>query len=336
MNYQIESKHQYQEFYQESITQNENYWSKRAETFEWFEKWDKVQTGNFNDLNIKWYEGGKTNITTNALDRHAKVTPDKVAIIWESNDPNEEEIYFSYEELLKRVNQFSNVLKDQGVKKGDRVCFYMSMVPELLIGVLACARIGAVHSVIFGGFSAKALAGRIVDCQAKIVITNDEAYRGDKIIPLKNITDTALEEVDCVKRVLCLERTSGQINMQSGRDLWLGELLDQASTECEAEVMDAEDPLFILYTSGSTGKPKGLQHTTAGYMLWASETYKNVFQAKEPDDVFWCSADIGWVTGHTYISYGPLLNGATQVMFEGVPTWPDAGRFWQTIDKYKV
>jgi len=335
MNFRIDSKDQYNEFYKESQTSPESYWAKRAETFEWFKEWDEVQSGNFNDLNVKWFDGGKLNITVNALDRHAKKHPDKHAIIWEPNDPKEEEIYFTYSELLAKVNQFSNVLKDKGVKKGDRVCFYMSMVPELLIGVLATARIGAVHSVVFGGFSAKALAGRINDCDCKIVITNDEAYRGDKTIPLKNITDEALNECPGVKTVLCLERTKGKVSMQDGRDFWLNELIANASTECAPEVMNAEDPLFILYTSGSTGKPKGLQHTTAGYMMWAAETYKNVFRTN-PDDIFWCSADIGWITGHSYISYGPLLNGSTQVMFEGVPTWPDAGRFWKTIDKYKV
>ena len=335
MNFRVDSKEQYQEFYGESQTNLESYWAKRAETFEWFKQWDEVQSGNFDDLNVKWFDGGQLNITVNALDRHAKATPDKHAIVWEPNDPKEEEIYFTYSELLARVNQFANVLKDKGVKKGDRVCFYMSMVPELLIGVLATARIGAVHSVVFGGFSAKALAGRINDCEAKIVITNDEAYRGGKTIPLKNITDEALNESPCVETVFCLERTKGQINMQEGRDFWLGDLLEAASTECEPEVMNSEDPLFILYTSGSTGKPKGLQHTTAGYMMWASETYKNVFRTNS-EDIFWCSADIGWITGHSYISYGPLLNGSTQVIFEGVPTWPDAGRFWKTIDKYKV
>ncbi len=335
MNLRIESLDQYTEFHKESLDQTEGYWAKRAETFEWFKTWDKVQSGNFNDLNVKWFEGGKTNITVNALDRHAKNTPNKTAIIWEPNDPKEGHLEITYKELLERVNQFANVLKDNQVKKGDRVCFYMSMVPELLVGVLATARIGAVHSVVFGGFSAKALAGRINDCDAKIVITNDEAYRGDKTIPLKNITDEALEECPGVKTVLCLNRTDGDVQMRSGRDKWLNELLDEASSDCAPEEMDSEDPLFILYTSGSTGKPKGLQHTTAGYMLWASETYKNVFQANE-DDIFWCSADIGWITGHSYIAYGPLLNGSTQVMFEGVPTWPDAGRFWQVIDKYKV
>ncbi len=335
MELKINTQQQYNEFFRESKESLNDYWSKRAETFEWYKKWDKVQSGDFNDLEINWFTGGQTNITLNALDRHANKTPGKTAIIWEANDPNEEEIYFTYKELLERVSQFSNVLKEQGVQKGDRVCFYMSMVPELLIGVLATARIGAVHSVVFGGFSSVALAGRINDCKAKIVVTQDEAFRGDKTIPLKNITDEALEECPCVKTVLCLERTGGNVQMKVGRDLWLNDLLNQASPKCDPEIMNSEDPLFILYTSGSTGKPKGLQHTTAGYMLWASETYKNVFQTKE-DSIFWCSADIGWITGHSYISYGPLLNGSTQVIFEGVPTWPDAGRFWKTIDKYKV
>ncbi|MDH5415261.1 MAG: acetate--CoA ligase, partial [Flavobacteriaceae bacterium] len=318
-----------------SLTDSDTYWSKRAENFEWFKKWDKIQSGNFTDLNVKWFEGGKTNITVNALDRHAKATPDKIAIHWEPNSPSEDTQSFTYQELLNKVCQFANVLKDQGVKKGDRVIFYMPMVPELLAGVLATARIGAVHSVVFGGFSAKALADRINNCGATIVVTADEAYRGTKIVPLKTITDEAIEMATGVKTVLCLEHTVGKVNMVKGRDLWLDELIEKANTTCPPEQMDSEDPLFILYTSGSTGQPKGLQHSTAGYMMWASETYKNVFQAN-PDDIFWCSADIGWVTGHSYIAYGPLLNGSTQVMFEGVPTWPDAGRFWQVIDKYKV
>ncbi len=335
MQFRIESKEQYQEFYNESLSDPTSYWSERAETFEWFKKWDKITSGDFHDLNMKWFEGAQTNITINALDRHAKATPDKVAIYWEPNSPSEQALSFTYKELLEKVCQFSNVLKEKGVKKGDRVVFYMPMVPELLMGVLATARIGAVHSVVFGGFSAKALADRINDCAAKIVITADEAYRGTKMVPLKHITDEALTQTSCVETVLCLEHTVGKIEMKHGRDFWLDELIEKAATSCEPEVMDAEDPLFILYTSGSTGKPKGLQHTTAGYMLWAAETYKNVFQTN-PNDIFWCSADIGWITGHSYIAYGPLLNGSTQVMFEGIPTWPDAGRFWQTIDKYKV
>ena len=335
MQYRVESKEQYNTFYNNSIEDRNTYWAERAETFEWFKKWDSVQTGNFNDLNVKWFDGGQTNITVNALDRHAKKNPNKIAIYWEPNDPKSEAKTFTYQQLLEEVNRFANVLKDQGVKKGDRVCFYMSMVPELLTGVLACARIGAVHSVVFGGFSAKALAGRIIDCEATIVVTNDQAMRGSKPIELKAITNEALKECKTVKSVLCLKHTGSDVEMVGGRDHWLNELLKEASTECAPEKMESEDPLFILYTSGSTGKPKGLQHTTAGYMLWASETYKNVFQVNE-NDIYWCSADIGWITGHSYISYGPLLNGSTQVMFEGVPTFPDSGRFWDVIDKYKV
>ena len=335
MQYRIESKDQYQSFYAESLKELDKYWSDRAETFEWYKKWDSVLTGDFHDLEMKWFDGGKTNITINALDRHAKNQPDKVAIHWEPNDPNSPNKSFTYQQLLDEVSRFSNVLKDQGVKKGDRVIFYMSMVPELLTGVLACARIGVIHSVVFGGFSAKALAGRVNDCQAKIVITNDEGMRGNKPIPLKNITNEAMKECPGVERVLCLSHTGASVEMVSGRDLWLNDLLQNAQKTCAAEEMNSEDPLFILYTSGSTGKPKGLQHTTAGYMLWASETYKNVFRVNS-EDVFWCSADIGWITGHSYISYGPLLNGSTQVLFEGIPTFPDAGRFWDVIDKYKV
>ncbi len=335
MKFRIESQKQYEEFYQESVDNNQTYWAKIAETFTWKREWDEVQSGNFNDLNVKWFDGAKLNITENCLDRHLDSIGNKKAIIWEPNSPEEETKTFTYKGLYENVCQFSNVLKDHGVKKGDRVCFYMSMVPELLFGVLACARIGAVHSVIFGGFSANALAGRINDCGSKIVITNDEAPRGDKKIPLKTITDEALKECPHVETVLMLQRTSCDLNLVQGRDHILNPLLQNASKECEAEEMDAESPLFILYTSGSTGKPKGLQHTTAGYMVWTSETFKNVFQVNN-DDTFWCTADIGWITGHSYLSYGPLLNGVTQVMFEGIPTWPNPGRFWDIVDKYSV
>ena len=335
MKYRIESVEQYKNFHQQSVSNSDEYWGQRASEYEWSKPWDKVRSGDFNDLEIKWFEGGQTNITINCLDRHAKATPDKIAIHWEPNDPKEETVTYTYKELLEKVNQFANVLKENDVRKGDRVCFYMSMVPELMVGVLATARIGAIHSVVFGGFSAKALAGRINDCHAHLVVTMDEAYRGDKTIPLKNITDEALKICPGVRRVLCLRRTGAKVNMTELRDKWINDLLSNASTNCAPAVMDAEDPLFILYTSGSTGKPKGLQHTIGGYMLWAGETFKNVFQVNDRD-VYWCSADIGWITGHSYITYGPLLNGATQVLFEGVPTFPDAGRFWQVIDKYKV
>ena len=330
----IESKSDYNEFYNKSMEQTDAYWAEVAESFTWKKKWDSVLSGGFENLDMKWFDGGKLNITENCIDRHLKDNADKVAIIWESNDPFEASKTFTYKELHENVCRFANVLKDMNVKKGDRVCFYMSMVPELLFGVLASARIGAIHSVVFGGFSANALAGRINDCKAQILITNDEAPRGNKSIPLKAIADEALESCSQVKTVLMLERT-GNSNLVEGRDHVLNDLLSKADINCEAEEMDSESPLFILYTSGSTGQPKGLVHTTGGYMCWASETFKNVFQTKD-NDVFWCTADIGWITGHSYLSYGPLLNGATQVMFEGVPTWPDAGRFWNIVDKYKV
>lgn len=335
MNFRIESEKQYNTFYNESLSDTDQYWGKIAETFTWKKKWDSVQSGDFNNLDIKWFDGAKLNITENCLDRHVKINPDKIAIIWEPNDPKDETLKFTYKEVLENVNKFANVLKDENVQKGDRVCFYMSMVPELLFGILATARIGAVHSVVFGGFSAQALAGRVNDCESKIIITNDEAPRGNKSIPLKEITNEACKLSNCVETVLTLKRTGSNVEMIEGRDKYLNDLLTNASTEFEAVSMNAEDPLFILYTSGSTGKPKGLQHTTAGYMLWASETFKNVFQTNS-DDIYWCTADIGWITGHSYISYGPLLNGVTQVMFEGIPTWPDAGRFWQIVDKYRV
>ena len=334
MQYQISSPEEYKDFYNESLNNQTEYWTKRAETFSWYKSWNSVNSGIFGE-SLSWFEGAELNITVNAIDRFAKSQPNKYAFIWEPNDPNEEEIYYTYQDLFERVNQFANTLKSKGVNKGDRVCFYMSMVPELLVGVLACARVGAVHSVVFGGFSANALSERINDCDAKIVITNDEAVRGEKKIYLKNIVDKALETSPSVKAVLCLEHTGGEVEMRSDRDFWLTPLLDKADKFCEPEIMNSEDPLFILYTSGSTGKPKGLVHSTAGYMLWSSETFKNVFQAGK-DDIFWCSADIGWITGHSYITYGPLLNGATQVIFEGVPTYPTPGRFWEIIDKYKV
>ncbi|MAE58971.1 MAG: acetate--CoA ligase [Halobacteriovorax sp.] len=330
----IESKSDYNEFYNKSMEQTDAYWAEVAESFTWIKKWDSVLSGGFENLDMKWFDGGKLNITENCIDRHLKDNADKVAIIWESNDPFEASKTYTYKELHENVCRFANVLKDMNVKKGDRVCFYMSMVPELLFGVLASARIGAIHSVVFGGFSANALAGRINDCKAQILITNDEAPRGNKSIPLKAIADEALESCSQVNTVLMLERT-GNSNLVEGRDHVLNDLLSKADINCEAEEMDSESPLFILYTSGSTGQPKGLVHTTGGYMCWASETFKNVFQAND-NDVFWCTADIGWITGHSYLSYGPLLNGATQVMFEGIPTWPDAGRFWNIVDKYKV
>ena len=284
---------------------------------------------------MKWFEGAKLNITENCIDRHIATRGDKTAIIFEPNNPEEAAEHISYKELYKRVNQFANVLKDKGVKKGDRVCIYVPMIPELAISVLACARIGAIHSVVFAGFSSTALATRINDCDCKMVITSDGSFRGEKTIDLKGIVDEALESCPGVEKVLVAKRINSDISMKEGRDFWLQPLLDNASLEGKAEVMDAEDPLFILYTSGSTGKPKGMVHSSAGYMVYTAYTFKNVFQYKE-NDVYWCTADIGWITGHSYILYGPLANGATTVMFEGVPSYPDFGRFWEIIAKHKV
>lgn len=335
MNYRVSTPEEYKTFYSNSMESPEKYWEERAKTYTFKKPWNSIRTGGFDNLDMKWFDGSTLNITENCLDRHVEKNPGKLAILWEPNDPTQEALKFTYKEVLQEVNKISNMLTNNGVQKGDRICFYMSMVPELLFGVLASARVGAIHSVVFGGFSAQALGGRVEDCQAKFIFTNDEAYRGDKIIPLKNITDEALIENKSVEKVFVTKRTGGNISMKEGRDVWMHEELNGVSDEFAAIEMNAEDPLFILYTSGSTGKPKGLQHTTAGYMLWASETYKNVFQVND-NDIFWCTADIGWITGHSYITYGPMLNGSTQVMFEGVPTFPTPGRFWDICDKYQV
>ena len=331
----IESEVQYNEEYELAKLKSDTYWDKKGKEFFWFKDYDKVSSGDFNDLDIKWFNNGKTNIAYNCLDRNLESRSEKTALIWESNDPNESSIKYSFKELHEQVCKTSNALKSLGIKKGDRVCLYMGMVPELMISVLACARIGAIHSVVFGGFSAKALSERINDCEAKLLITNDGSYRGNKKIELKKIVDEALENVSCVEKVIVHDRLKNQCNMVEGRDIKWETLLEGMPSVHEAEVMDSEDPLFILYTSGSTGRPKGLLHTTAGYMVYAKHSFENVFQMEE-EDIYWCSADIGWITGHTYITYGPLLNGSTTMMFEGVPTYPDAGRFWQIIDKYKV
>ncbi|MCT4641647.1 MAG: acetate--CoA ligase [Bacteriovoracaceae bacterium] len=328
----ITSLTQYKEQYE--AHKDDTAWLETCKEYEWFNFPTKALEGNFNDANVTWFNDGKLNITVNALDRHAKNTPNKIAIIWEPNNPEDKEIKITYKELLERVCKFANVLKDQGVKKGDPVCFYMSMIPELLVGALACARIGAIHSIVFGGFSAKALAGRIEDSSVKFVITNDEGPRGDKKIPLKEICDQAISMCSCVEKVLVVRRTFANLDYNE-KHIIINDLLEKASSTFEPVVMNSEDPLFILYTSGSTGKPKGLLHTTAGFMVWSNQTFKNVFQAKD-NDIFWCSADIGWITGHSYMTYGPLISGATQVMFEGIPTFPDPGRFWNIIDKYKV
>ena len=330
---------QYHAAYKKSIEQPEQFWGEIAETFRWKKKWDKVLDWNFSEPKIKWFEGGKLNITENCLDRHIETLGNKPAIIWEPNDPEEHHRILTYKELLFKVKQFSNVLKNNGVKKGDRVCIYMGMIPELAIAVLACARIGAIHSVVFGGFSAQSIADRLQDAKAEFIITCDGAYRGAKDIPLKSVIDDALIACPFVKKVIVCTRTRTPVSMIKGRDVWWEDEIKKVEThgnpDCPAEEMDAEDILFILYTSGSTGKPKGVVHTVAGYMIWANYTFVNVFQY-QPGQIHFCTADIGWITGHSYILYGPLSAGATTLMFEGIPTWPDAGRFWDIIDEYNV
>ncbi|MDO6813456.1 acetate--CoA ligase [Tenacibaculum soleae] len=335
-NYHVKNLEEYFQVYRKSARNPELFWEEIAEEhFVWRKKWDSVLKYDFSKPEIKWFEGAKLNITENCIDRHLRIRGDKTAILFEPNNPNEAAQHITYKELHKRVCKFANVLKDNGIKKGDRVCVYLPMIPELAISVLACARIGAVHSVVFAGFSSTALSTRINDCEAKIVITSDGSYRGAKTIDLKGIVDEAIENCDCIETVLVAKRINTAIKMKEGRDQWLQPLLDEASEICEPEIMDAEDPLFILYTSGSTGSPKGMVHTTAGYMIYTAYTFKNVFNYKE-NDVYWCTADIGWITGHSYIVYGPLANGATTVMFEGVPSYPDFGRFWQIVEKHKV
>jgi acetyl-CoA synthetase len=332
---QIKSFEEYQEAYRKSVEDPEGFWGSIAETFTWKKKWDKVLEWNFDEPKVEWFKGGKLNITENALDRHLELRGDKTAVIWEPNDPGEKPISLTYKELHSKVCEFSNALKDIGIKKGDRVCIYMPMVPELMIAVLACARIGAVHSVVFAGFSAVSVADRINDAQAKLVITADGLNRGAKQIPLKRIIDEALELCTCVDNVIVFDSLGWSPEMLSGRDLWWHDAVKGMSDNCPAEEMDSEDLLFILYTSGSTGKPKGVVHTCGGYMVYTSYSFLNVYQYQEKD-VFWCTADIGWITGHSYIVYGPLISGATTLMFEGIPTYPDPGRFWQIIDKYGV
>lgn len=335
-NYHIKHLEEYFQVYRKSVRNPESFWEEIAEEhFVWRKRWDKVLDWDFTKPEIKWFEGAKLNITENCIDRHLHIRGDKTAILFEPNDPKEEAQHITYKQLHARVNQFANVLKSKGIQKGDRVVIYLPMIPELAISVLACARIGAIHSVVFAGFSATALATRINDCEAKMVLTSDGSYRGSKTIDLKGIVDEALNDCPGIEKVLVAKRINSDIHMQTGRDEWLQPLLDQASEECEPEIMDAEDPLFILYTSGSTGKPKGMMHTTAGYMIYTAFTFKNVFQYRE-NDVYWCTADIGWITGHSYIVYGPLANGATTVMFEGVPSYPDFGRFWEIVEKHKI
>jgi acetyl-CoA synthetase len=333
--YVISNRADYDHAYARSVADPEGFWADIASAFEWFEPWKSVLHNDFKTPDVRWFEGGKTNITVNCLDRHLATRGNKLAMIWEPNDPKERFIRLTYRELYEKVCQFANVLKHNGVGKGDRVAIYMPMIPELAIFTLACARIGAVHSIVFAGFSAAALADRINDAQAKAVITTDGLYRGAKEIPVKRVVDEALEQCNSIERVIVVERTRWDVNMVEGRDIWLHDAIQGVDKTCAAEPMDAEDLLFILYTSGSTGKPKGVVHTVGGYMVYAGFTFKNVFQYEE-SDIYWCTADIGWITGHTYILYGPLLNGATTLLFEGVPSYPDYGRFWQVCDKYGV
>ncbi len=335
-NYHIKNLEEYFNVYRKSINDPEGFWEEVAEEhFLWRRRWDNVLSWDFSKPEVKWFDGAQLNITENCIDRHLATKADQTAILFEPNNPEAEAEPISYQELHDRVNQMANVLKSKGIQKGDRVCIYLPMIPELAISVLACARIGAVHSVVFAGFSSSALAARINDSECKLVITSDGSYRGSKTIDLKGIVDEALETCKCVENVLVTNRIDSEITMKEGRDEWLQPLLDMASKECKAEIMNAEDPLFILYTSGSTGSPKGMVHTCGGYMVYTAYTFKNVFQYKE-GDVYWCTADIGWITGHSYIVYGPLANGATTVMFEGVPSYPDFGRFWEIVEKHKV
>ncbi|MEP6750640.1 MAG: acetate--CoA ligase [Bacteroidota bacterium] len=340
--YQITSLEQYHDAYKKSVDDPEKFWGEIAETFSWKKKWDKVLSWSFTGDNapqIKWFEGAKLNITENCLDRHLEELGDKPAIIWEPNDPDENFRMLTYKQLYQKVCAFSHVLKNNGVKKGDRVCIYMGMIPELAIAVLSCARIGAIHSVVFGGFSAQSIADRINDAECNVVITCDGAFRGAKSIPLKSVIDDALVQCKSVKKVIVCTRTRTPVSMIKGRDVWwedeIKKVETQGNPDCPAEEMDAEDMLYILYTSGSTGKPKGVVHTTAGYMIYNAYTFVNVFNY-QPGEVYFCTADIGWVTGHSYIVYGPLAAGATSLMFEGIPSYPDAGRFWDIVDKFKV
>ncbi|MFK7980643.1 MAG: acetate--CoA ligase [Saprospiraceae bacterium] len=336
MTLQIKSLEQYNKVYKESVENPEKFWAAQAETFQWQEKWDEVLNWDFRKPEVAWFKGGKMNITENCLDRHLKDRPDQTAILWEPNDPNQKTVKYSYRELYEEVCRFGNALRAKGIKKGDRVCFYMPMVAELAIGVLACARIGAVHSVVFAGFSATALADRIKDATCKMVICSDYNNRGTKNIPVKQVVDEAiLQGCTSVETVIVHKNTGGKVNWEPARDVWWDDAVYRRQKHCKPAAMKSEDMLFILYTSGSTGKPKGVVHTCGGYMVYTCFSFKNVFQYEE-GDVYWCTADIGWITGHSYIVYGPLLAGATTVMFEGVPTYPDAGRFWQICEKHKV
>ena len=331
----IKTLSEYFKKYELSEKDPEKFWSQIADSFLWKKKWDNVLESDFENADFKWFKNAQLNITENIFERNLSERGDKTAIIWEPNDPKESPIYLSYKELYEQTCTFSNALRSKGIKKGDRVIIYMPMVPEAAIAMLACARVGAVHSVVFAGFSAASLADRINDCEAKMVLTSDGNFRGNKTIPVKDVVDEALEKCSSIESVIVLERTKQNINMEDGRDFWWHECIEDESNTCDSEVMDSEDLLFILYTSGSTGKPKGVVHSSAGYMIYSSYTFLNVFQYDE-DDIYWCTADVGWITGHSYIVYGPLLCGATTVMFEGVPTYPNVSRFWDIVDKYKV
>ena len=335
MPFKISSFEEYQSEYKKSTANPEAFWDDIAKHYQWSKPWDKTLEWEFKTPKVKWFLGGKLNITENCIDRHLKDKGDQKALIWESNDPNEESTSLTYNQLHQEVCKMANVLKSHGIKKGDRVCFYMPMILELGISVLACARIGAIHSVVFAGFSSKALADRIKDASCKMLITSDGINRGGKKIPAKTLVDEALKDCPSIESVLVKRCCGLEINMKAGRDFEIPVELEKVNADCPAEPMDSEDPLFILYTSGSTGKPKGVVHTCGGYMVYAGYSFANVFQY-ENKDVYWCTADIGWITGHSYILYGPLLNGATSIMFEGIPTFPDAGRFWDVVDKHKV
>ena len=331
----ITSLSDYFKKYEQSEKDPEKFWSEIADTFIWKKKWDKVLDWNFESVDIKWFKNAKLNITENIFERNLKDRGNKTAIIWEPNDPDEPSIHLTYNELYEETCKFSNALRDKGIKKGDRVIIYMPMVPEAAIAMLACARVGAVHSVVFAGFSSTSLADRINDCQAKMILTSDGNFRGNKTIPVKPVVDEALEKCSTIESVIVLERTKQKVNMTEGRDYWWHDCINGISSQCAPEILDSEDMLFILYTSGSTGKPKGVVHSSAGYMVYSAYTFLNVFQYDE-NDIYWCTADVGWITGHSYIVYGPLLCGATSVMFEGVPTFPNVSRFWDVVDKYKV
>jgi len=335
-NSKIKSIDEYNNLYENSISDKRNFWNEKAERIDWIEKWDKTYNYDFVNGNIKWFENGKLNVSYNCLDRHVNAgNGDKIAIIWEGNNPNEQKI-FTYSELLKKVEKFSNVLKNNGIKKGDRVCLYLQMIPELPISMLACTRIGAIHSVVFGAFSSDSLRDRINDSSCKMLITQDTGVRGNKDnIPMKENADSALKNTKSIESVIVVKRTGSKVEMLSSRDKWWSEEMDLVSSNCPIEKIDSEDPLFVLYTSGSTGKPKGVLHSTGGYLTYVSYTYELIFDYK-PDDIYWCTADIGWITGHSYIVYGPLSNCATTVMFEGVPNFPDFGRFWDIVEKHKI